>query len=140
MVICRSKISRSIGLDKFDTLCDLILEKVIPRLLNPLQEHGRDLKPSLVHGDCWDGNTAMDMLGKARVFDVCSFYGHHEYDIGNWRAPRHRVSGEAYVSEYRKHIPPSEPVEDWAARQLLYSLCFNMGNVINIPNSVEGTV
>lgn len=126
---------------EFDILCRLTLDKVVERLLVPLQEDGRVLKPSLIHGDCWDGNTALDgETGEARVFDVCSFYGHNEYDTGNWRAPRHRVSAKAYVEAYKKHIPPSEPAEDWGARQVLYSLCFNMGNLINIPGSLQGQV
>lgn len=58
-------------------MCDLILKKVVPRLLLPLQSEGRTLKPCLVHGDCWDGNTAMDKrTDEAFIFDVCSFYGH----------------------------------------------------------------
>jgi fructosamine-3-kinase len=97
---------------QFDVVCKLTLEKVVPRLLLPLQADGRVLKPSLIHGDCWDGNTAMDMkTGDAFVFDVCSFYGHNEYDTGNWRAPRHRLSNLAYIKNYKKHFPVSEPGE-----------------------------
>lgn len=125
----------------FETLSKLISEQVVSRLLDPLQANGRSLKPSLLHGDCWDGNTAIDnQTGEARVFDVCSFYGHNEYDTGNWRAPRHRVSNAAYIEHYKSIIPPSEPVENWSARQLLYSLCFNMGNVNNVPGSRQGEV
>ena len=40
---------------EFNIVCDLTLEKVVPRLLLPLQSDGRTLKPCLVHGDCWDG-------------------------------------------------------------------------------------
>ncbi len=40
---------------EFDIVCKLTLEKVIPRLLLPLQSEGRVLKPCLIHGDCWDG-------------------------------------------------------------------------------------
>lgn len=95
---------------EFDIVCKLTLEKVVPRLLLPLQSDGRVLKPSLIHGDCWDGNTATDMnTGEAFVFDVCSFYGHNEYDTGNWRAPRHRLSKAAYIKNYKKCFPVSEP-------------------------------
>jgi protein-ribulosamine 3-kinase len=95
---------------EFDVVCKLTLEKVVPRLLLPLQSEGRVLKPSLIHGDCWDGNTAMDMkTGEAFIFDVCSFYGHNEYDTGNWRAPRHRLSNPVYISNYLKRFGPSEP-------------------------------
>jgi len=123
---------------EFAILCKLTLHKVVPRLLLPLQENGRVLKPSLVHGDCWDGNTALDArTSEAFVFDVCSFYGHNEYDTGNWRAPRHRLSDEAYIQCYKRALPVSEPAEDWGARNLLYSLTFNIGNLINIPGSQQ---
>ena len=32
-----------------------VIAVVIPRLLGILQADGRDLKPSLIHGDCWEG-------------------------------------------------------------------------------------
>ena len=117
------------------------MRKVVPRLLLPLQAQGRVLKPSLIHGDCWDGNTAIDATtGSALIFDACSFYGHNEYDIGNWRAPRHRLSNEAYIHSYQRHFPVSEPVEDWDARNRLYSLSFNMENILNIPGSKQHQV
>ena len=78
--------------------------------------------------------------GEAFVFDACSFYGHNEYDIGNWRAPRHRLSNEAYVREYKSRFPASPPEEDWDARNLLYSLTFNIGNTIYIPGSSQRQV
>lgn len=97
---------------EFDIVADLTLEKVVPRLLLPLQSDGRELKPCLIHGDCWDGNTAMDMrTGEAFIFDACSFYGHNEYDTGNWRAPRHRLSDRAYIENYKEGFTPSEPRE-----------------------------
>ena len=40
---------------EFDLVCKLTLEKVVPRLLLPLEADGRVLKPCLIHGDCWDG-------------------------------------------------------------------------------------
>ena len=40
---------------EFEVVCKLTLEKVVPRLLLPLQSEGRYLKPCLIHGDCWDG-------------------------------------------------------------------------------------
>ena len=87
------------------------------------------------------GKTAKDMrTGQAFVFDVCSFYGHNEYDTGNWRAPRHRLSNKAYIKEYNKRFPVSEPEKDWDARNLLYSLTFNIGNTIYIPGSSQRQV
>lgn len=95
---------------EFDVVSKLVLEKVVPRLFLPLQSDGRVLKPSLVHEDCWDVNTAMDMkTGEAFSFDVCSFYGYNEYDTENWRAPRHRLSNKAYINNYTLHHPISDP-------------------------------
>jgi protein-ribulosamine 3-kinase len=94
---------------EFDRLGQMVLESVIPRLLLPLQANGRIIKPCLVHGDCWDGNTAMTADGTARFFDVASFYGHNEYDLGDWRPLRHAVSDPAYMTEYMKIVPPSPP-------------------------------
>ena len=74
------------------------------------------------------------------MFDVCSFYGHNEYDTGNWRAPRHRLSNKAYIREYKSKFPVSPPEEDWDARNLLYSLTFNIGNTIYIPGSNQRQV
>ncbi|KAG8533454.1 uncharacterized protein KY384_002237 [Bacidia gigantensis] len=123
---------------EFDVVCKLTIEKVVPRLLLPLQSDGRILKPCLLHGDFWDGNTALDQrTGNAFVFDVCSFYGHNEYDTGNWRAPRHRLSNKAYIREYTAQYPVSPPEDDWDMRNLLYSLTFNIANTIYIPGSSQ---
>lgn len=62
--------------DEFKAFCDLTLEKVVPRLLEPLQSEGRSIKPCLIHGDLWDENTATDMdTGEPFVFDAGSMYG-----------------------------------------------------------------
>lgn len=68
---------------EFKLLCDLTVEKVIPRLLEPLQSEGRTLKPCLVHGDLWDENAATDgKTGEPFVFDCASFYGkQYEYQV-----------------------------------------------------------
>jgi fructosamine-3-kinase len=95
---------------EFEQLVDITLNKVIPRLLNPLQSDGRSIKPCLLHGDCWDENTATDMeTGEPFIFDAGSFYGHNEYDVGNWRAPRHRLSSRVYMKHYKRNFAVSEP-------------------------------
>lgn len=87
------------------------------------------------------GNTALDQrTGDAFVFDVCSFYGHNEYDTGNWRAPRHRLSNKKYIGVYKSRFPVSPPEDDWDARNILYSLTFNIGNTIYIPGSNQRQV
>ena len=95
---------------EFRHLCTLTLEKVIPRLLGPLQSEGRSIKPCLIHGNLWDENTATDMRnGEPFIFDAGSMYAHNEYEVGNWRAPRHRLSDKAYMQSYQRNFPVSEP-------------------------------
>lgn len=119
-----------------------IMEKVIPRLLRPLETGGNTIDPCLIHGDLWDGNTLVDTkTGKALIFDACSSYAHHECEIHEktslvqwniaheylfiadelapWSVPRHKI-GKPYVMEYLKHFPPSEPVADFDDRIALY--------------------
>ncbi|KAL4751310.1 hypothetical protein BDW72DRAFT_173823 [Aspergillus terricola var. indicus] len=93
----------------FTQLGNIVLSTVVPALLIPLQSDGRTLKPCLVHGDCWDMNTAMGSDGRAVFFDVASFYAHNEYDVGNWRAARHGLSERRYIEAYKALVPPSEP-------------------------------
>lgn len=55
------------------------IQKVVARLLRPLQTGGRVLKPSLCHGDLWDGNVQTDRdTDQIILFDSCAFYGHGE--------------------------------------------------------------
>ncbi|OIW35513.1 putative Ketosamine-3-kinase [Coniochaeta ligniaria NRRL 30616] len=119
---------------EFEHIKYLTKARVIPRLLRPLQSNGRTIKPCLVHGDLWDGNSATDMqTGEPFVFDPKSFYAHNEYETGNWRAPRHRLSSKMYVRQYQRNFPVSEPEEDWDARNLLYSLTYNTSAAILYP-------
>lgn len=148
---------------EFDQVGELVVSKVVPALLLPLQTGGRSIKPCLVHGDCWDGNTATGEDGRALFFDVASFYAHNEYDLGDWRAPRHALSDPAYTDAYKSLVPVSEPgqyslslpytlqgkrninnlfgsisqVEDWDSRNLLYSLTWNICNALFVPNSTQ---
>ena len=56
-----------------------MISKVIPRLLRPLEVNGRSVKPSLVHGDLWYGNTTVDVATDLPlIYDPSSFYAHNE--------------------------------------------------------------
>lgn len=68
------------GIDpEFDFLVPAIFDRVIPRLLRPLESDGRSVKPSLVHGDLWYANSGVDTrTGQPLIFDACSFYAHNE--------------------------------------------------------------
>lgn len=63
----------------FDELVPAIFDKVIPRLLRPLETEGRSVKPCLVHGDLRYANSGIDVdKGQPLVFDACCFYAHNE--------------------------------------------------------------
>jgi len=64
---------------EFDSLVPILFDKVIPRLLRPLESDGRFVKPSLVHGDLWYANSGIDVeTDESLIFDACCFYGHNE--------------------------------------------------------------
>ncbi|KAJ5764666.1 hypothetical protein N7533_003347 [Penicillium manginii] len=113
---------------EFDAIADEFFQKVIPRLLRPLETGGRSIKPSLVHGDLWQGNAQIDMVTQQLVlFDSCCCYAHNEFDLGMMREPRYRFTGE-HVDRYREVIRPSEPVEDFDDRHALYAMHDNLIN------------
>jgi protein-ribulosamine 3-kinase len=103
-------------------LADLLEDKVIARLLRPLQTGGRSIKPSLCHGDLWDGNVHIDMHTREPVlFDSCAFYGHNEVDLQAVGHPRY-VLGIDFVNMYREEVGASEPQEDFYDRHDLYAM------------------
>jgi protein-ribulosamine 3-kinase len=117
-VVYLKQLSHMIELDRkksghwpeFHHVCDLILEQVVPTLLRPLQSDGRTIKPCLVHGDLWDEKTATDMeTGEPFIFDAASFYAHNEYEMGNWRGHKYKLSNKIFIRNYKRHFPVSEP-------------------------------
>ncbi|KAL8688516.1 MAG: hypothetical protein Q9218_005592 [Villophora microphyllina] len=69
--------------EEYDKAFEKIVATVIPRLLEPLQAEGRVLKPSLVHGDLWEENVAINLAtGDLVVFDASVFYAYNEYELG----------------------------------------------------------
>jgi protein-ribulosamine 3-kinase len=65
--------------DKLEQLLKSLFDKVIPRLLRPLQTGGRSIKPVLCHGDLWYGNVEVDVNTEELIlFDSCAVYAHNE--------------------------------------------------------------
>ena len=68
--------------EEMENLKSDLLEKVIPRLLRPMETGGRCIKPALIHGDLWCGNTAVDIqTDRPLIYDPASFYAHNECKI-----------------------------------------------------------
>jgi fructosamine-3-kinase len=102
-------------------VADEFIAKVVPRLLRPLQTGGRNIKPSLCHGDLWDGNIQTDAKTQLPVvFDPCAFYGHHEMDLQCMRGERYTI-GLGFVRLYGE-VGASEPTEDFDDRNALYAM------------------
>ncbi|KAK4126951.1 hypothetical protein N657DRAFT_182189 [Parathielavia appendiculata] len=114
---------RAKGTDpELDGLLPILFDRVIPRLLRPLETNGRSIKPALVHGDLWYANSGLDVeTGESIVFDACCFYAHNEYEFGQWRPACNRFD-ETYLTAYQKHVGKSAPVEDYDGRVDLYKL------------------
>ncbi|WEW60326.1 fructosamine kinase [Emydomyces testavorans] len=101
-----------------------VVTKVIPRLLGVLQTKGRQIKPSLIHGDLWEGNMGINQqTGDTILFDAGSYYAHHEMELGHWRcAFSLQFRDEPYWKAYKRHYPASEPKAEFEDRIRLYSL------------------
>ena len=71
---------RSQGPDEeVEKLYEGTLNKVVPRLLRPLETGGRSIQPRLVHGDIWDGNVSTDITTNTPViYDATCIYAHNE--------------------------------------------------------------
>ncbi|KAF2015201.1 hypothetical protein BU24DRAFT_449962 [Aaosphaeria arxii CBS 175.79] len=120
---------------EFDTLIPAIFNKVIPRLLRPLESEGRSVKPSLVHGDLWYANSGIESdTGEALVFDACCFYAHNEYEFGQWRPACNRF-GAKYLDAYHACAPISSPKEDFDGRVDLYKLRYIFDKSVALKTS-----
>jgi protein-ribulosamine 3-kinase len=107
-------------------LAEPFFNKVVPRLLRPLETGGRHIRPSLIHGDLWHGNATMDADNERPIiFDAASFYAHNEYELGVWRADWNKI-GQSHVKQYHMHFPISPPEEDHDDRNLLYATRVNI--------------
>ncbi|MCJ1352958.1 MAG: hypothetical protein MMC33_002942 [Icmadophila ericetorum] len=111
--------------EEMKQLSEALINKVIPRLLRPLETGGRQIQPRLVHGDIWDGNISTDIdTNMPMIFDATCLYAHNEIELAPWRPARHKM-GKSYIKQYFKHFPISPPEEDQDDRNALYCMRFN---------------
>ncbi|KKY27863.1 hypothetical protein UCRPC4_g00843 [Phaeomoniella chlamydospora] len=125
---------------EMEELFEVIVLKVIPRLLRPLETGGNEIQPCLVHGDLWDGNTSTDADDdRPLIFDASSTYAHNEFELAPWSLDRHQIYKQ-YIWEYRKHFARSQPEEDFEGRLRLYALAIeDMRYLVSqYPEGYEG--
>jgi protein-ribulosamine 3-kinase len=125
-------------LPKLEAATANMIDRVIPRMLGILQADGRQLKPSLLHGDLWEGNVGTNLeTGEIILFDAGSYYGHNEMDLGIWRsACGQHFRSKAYTRNYLRNFPAAEPGEEFDDRNRLYSLKYNLNYSAGHPGSV----
>ncbi|KAL7950209.1 Fructosamine kinase domain-containing protein [Trichoderma barbatum] len=131
----RKRAARNLELEALEPA---LFNKVIPRLLRPLESGGREIQPSLVHGDLWYGNASI-ISGDTKefiVYDPSGFWAHNEYELGNWRPNRNKFTG-IYLEEYLSCVRPSRPEEDFDDRNALYSVKFNLQAAAIYPKKEE---
>lgn len=64
---------------------DEMVQKVIPRLLRPLETEGRSVSRTLVHDNLWAGNVSIDRkTGKLVIFSGTLVWGHNECESRSW--------------------------------------------------------
>ncbi|KAL9044065.1 MAG: hypothetical protein Q9214_002772 [Letrouitia sp. 1 TL-2023] len=128
---------------ELEAAADQVITAVIPRLLGILQSDGRELKPSLIHGDCWEeyfdlSNVGISLeSGEIILYDAGSYYAHNEMELGIWRCQwRQFFREQVYSRNYKRNFEAAEPIEEWDDRNRLYSLKYNLNYSGGHPGSV----
>ncbi|TVY92035.1 Fructosamine-3-kinase [Lachnellula willkommii] len=115
-----------------------IFSRVIPKLIGNLERDGRSIKPSLVHGDLWEGNTGTCFeTGNIYIYDSGTCYAHNEFEIGDWRCHYNKIHNKVYTRTYLKHYGPSEPKDEWDDRNRMYCIYFNI--IYSVNHLDQGT-
>jgi protein-ribulosamine 3-kinase len=101
-----------------------VITKVVPRLLGNLKHEGRPVEPCILHGDLWEPNLGINMeTGDLVMYDVSSFYGHNEMELGQWTADVcSHLRSRVYTRHYLRSYPAAEPADEFDDRNRLYGL------------------
>ncbi|TVY56689.1 Fructosamine-3-kinase [Lachnellula cervina] len=123
---------------ELDILEKRIFSHVIPKLIGNLERDGRSIKPSLIHGDLWEGNTGTCYeTGNIYIYDSGTCYAHNEFEIGDWRCHYNKIHNKVYTRTYLKHYGPSEPKDEWDDRNRMYCIYFN--TIYSVNHLDQGT-
>ena len=119
---------------EFEGLETKTLDHIIPRLIEPLELHG-SIKPCLIHGDLWHGNTGVETGTKnVFLFDAGSYYAHHEMEMASRSWTHNKLREQDYVATYDRIFDEgahSEPKEEWYSRFRLYSVHYLLMIAVN---------
>ena len=115
-----------------------VISGVIPRLLGVLQSEGRSIKPSLIHGDCWEGNIGTLLeTGDVVFYDAGSYYAHNEMELGIWRGQQGQsFRAQVYPRSYLRNFEAAEPKDEWDDRNRLYSMKYNLNYSGGHPGNI----
>jgi len=83
-------------------------------------------QPSLLHGDLWSGNYAIDTNGDPVIYDPAVYYGDREADIA--MTELFGGFGQSFYSAYNEIFPLDK---DYAVRKTLYNL-YHIINHLNL--------
>ncbi|KAL6810212.1 Fructosamine kinase domain-containing protein [Trichoderma camerunense] len=136
--VCELDIKRNGPWPEYERAIQQIAWKIIPRLLEPLQSDGRQIKPCIIHGDLWEGNMGIKRnTGEMTIFDAGSYFAHNEMELGHWRCEFTYVfRAEVYTWHYLKNYPAAEPVDEFEDRNRLYSLKGAINYAAGHPKSI----
>lgn len=115
-----------------------VADKVIPIPLGALEAEGRQIKPSIIHGDLWEGNMGINKeTGDTLLFDAGSYYAHNEMELGHWRCEfSSHFRLDIYTRHYLRHYPAAEPFDQFNDRNRLYSIKGAINYAPGHPGSV----
>ena len=126
---------------EFERLGESITRVVIPRLIGVLERDGRYIKPCLIHGDLWEGNTGTSSeTGELIMFDAGAYYAHNEMEIADWRCSHNKVHDDIYRETYLQmwNNGTIETDEEWDDRNRMYSVYYEIMFSVNHMRNNRG--
>lgn len=123
--VCKLDMETNDPWPELERAAEQVVTKVIPRLLNGLKTvDGEAIKPSIIHGDLWEGNMGISLeTGQVMLFDAGSYFAHNEMELGHWRCEfSSAFRSKVYWKHYLQNYPAAEPVDEFDDRDRLYSL------------------
>lgn len=114
----------------YEAAFEVLICRTIPRLLLPLQNNGRRILPTLVHGNLSAKHIRIRFSdGMPVLFSPYAMYAHQEYELG---ATRLAIGGldEAFINQHLRIVLPSAPIDEVYHRIVLYGIHFNLRHSI----------